>query len=75
MQPCGDGLRDAARLSRQLQKRFLGDIMRGGLISRHPQRRGMNHRPMRPHQLTKGVSIARAGVTLEVLEIGEHRFS
>jgi hypothetical protein len=30
---------------------------------------------MRLHQLTKGVSIARSGVALEVLEIGWHRFS
>lgn len=75
MQPRSDGLRDAARLSRQLQKRLLGYIMGGGLISRHPQRRGMHHRPMRPHQLTKGVSIARGGVALEVLEIGNHDFS
>jgi hypothetical protein len=30
---------------------------------------------MRLHQLTKGVSIARGGVALEVLEIGWHRVS
>lgn len=75
MQPSSHGLRDAASLSRQLQKRLLGDIMRCGLVSSHPQRRGMNHRPMRPHQLMKGVSIARGGIALEVLEIGKHCFS
>jgi hypothetical protein len=35
----------------------------------------MNHRPMCLHQLTKGVSIAVAGVALEHLEVGEHAFS
>jgi hypothetical protein len=68
-------LRDAARLSRQLQESLLRHILGCGNIAGHSQRRGMNHRPMRLHQLTKGVSIARSGVALEVLEIGWHRFS
>ena len=75
MQPCSDGLRDAACLSRQFQKRLLRHILRRRRIASHPNRRGMNHGPMRLHQLTKRVSIAGGDVALEVLEIGRHRFS
>ena len=75
MQPRGDGLGDAARLSRQLQKSLLRHILRRRRIARYPQRRGMHHGPMRLHQLTERVSIAGGGVALEVLEIGRHRFS
>jgi hypothetical protein len=35
----------------------------------------MNHRAMRPNQLTKDVGIAVAGVALELLEVGKHVFS
>jgi hypothetical protein len=75
MQPRPNRLLDAATLPRQLEKCLLGDILRYVGVLGDTQRGGMNHRPMCLHQLTKGVSIAVAGVALERLEVGEHGFS
>lgn len=72
MQPRADRLGHRARIARQLDKRFLRDVLRQCRIARDSPRRGEHQAGVRLHKLAKRKRIGVLVVATKALEIDGH---